>query len=285
MPKHPTVAEYYNNNTRRFLRLGQHQHTRNIHQPLWVPQVTTLEEAVNWSNELVAQQLAESRSTDGETRVLDLGCGVGSSVFHLAARETGAARFWGVSISELQIELAKKFAASEPGAELCEFLCGDFLSLPKLPTMHLAYAIEAFVHATCAESFFASVANVLEPGGHLVLIDDVLTERGASQNVSLREQALLDEFRSGWLASSLISVEAATHYAHKAGLRRICSENLTGHMRLGRPRDQVIGLMRRVAGSHMRRSTYLRSLSGGYAKQQCLKGGLVEYRKLVFVAE
>lgn len=243
-----------------------------------------MEEAVNWSNELVRRELDLSLPAQGPTQILDLGCGVGSSLFHLAAIHRGDARFWGVSISEVQIELARQFANQEDGGQRCEFLCGDFLDLPEMPEMHFAYAIEAFLHATSPSRFFESVGSALGPGARLVLIDDVLSERGAKTGLSRKEQGWLDEFRSGWLAGSLVSVESARTHAARAGLRLLSSENLSMDMRLGRPRDKLIGLMRRVAAPYMRKSTYLRSLSGGYAKQQCLKNGLVEYRKLVFEA-
>ncbi len=282
--KEPSVAEYYNNNTKRFLRLGQNQRTRNIHQPLWAPQVATLEEAVNWSNTLVLGQIESVAKGAEEVRVLDLGCGVGSSLFYLAAAYARAIRLWGVSISDVQVDLARQFAQGEPRGGQCEFLCRDFLSLPELPAMDLVFSIEAFVHATSAEGYFRSVADVLRSGGRLVLIDDVLSERGAENGLGALEQGWIDEFRSGWLASSLISLARIESLAAAVGMRLVHSQNLTGFMRLGRPRDKGIGLMRKALGPYMRRSTYLRSLSGGYAKQQCLKTGLVEYRMLGFEA-
>lgn len=278
----PSVAEYYNRNTRRFLRLGQHQKTRNIHQPLWAPGVRTLDEAVNYANELVLRELRGLVKTGAQCQVLDLGCGVGSSVFHLANNYEGPSRFVGVSISKVQIELANQFRMREVGNKNCEFLCSDFLDLPTLPGIDLAFAIEAFLHASDASRFFASVASTLAPGGRLVLIDDFLTEEGARDRLSDTHKEWLADFRAGWLAGSLITQSDAEERAESAGLRLVESERLTPYMRLGRPRDKLIGLMRRVAAPAMRRSTYFRALNGGYAKQQCLKSGLVDYRRLVF---
>ena len=71
------VRKYYENNTPRFLRLGKHVGTQNIHQALWAEGVETPEEAVSYSNKLVLEVLSQL-STDfgGELiRVLDLGCG------------------------------------------------------------------------------------------------------------------------------------------------------------------------------------------------------------------
>ncbi len=278
----PSVAEYYDRNTRRFLRLGQHQKTRNIHQPLWAPGIAAVDDAVNWSNDLILRELRNlGASTAGRT-VLDLGCGVGSTAFYLARNYQGEAQYIGLSISQLQVDLANAFRAQEAGGTFCEFLCGDFLELPALPAIDLAYAIEAFIHARDSAKFFASVGDALAPGGRLVVIDDFLTDKGASAGLSAEHNTWLKDFRSGWLAESLVTEQEAEGQARSASLQLVESESLTSYMKLGRPRDKLIGIMRRLFAPMMRRSTYWRALNGGYAKQQCLKNGLVDYRRLVF---
>ncbi len=282
----PNVPQFYDNNTRRFLRLGQNQQTRNIHQPLWADDAKTLKEAVSWSNKLVLNECrhVEASSPEGPLQVLDLGCGVGSSLFYLGEALRDRASLTGISNSPVQVELAQEFQKSEVGGEHCRFLLGDFLNLPTLPPIKLAYAIEAFLHAQDAARFFDEVAKTLAAGGRLVLIDDFLTERGESSDLPRQQLEWLADFRSGWLAGSLIGEHKARELAANSGLRFVASENLTPLMRLERPRDRIIGLLRTVAAPQMRRSTYFRALNGGYAKQQCLKHGLVEYRRIVFEA-
>jgi hypothetical protein len=126
------------------------------------------------------------------------------------------------------------------------------------------------------------VAQKLKPGGKLVLIDDFLTPRGEQGKLSQKQVGWLADFRAGWLAGSLVSEQGAVTLAAQNGLVFRESQNLTPYMKLGRPRDQLIGLLRFFAAPYMRRSTYWRALNGGYAKQQCLKSGLVEYRQLVW---
>jgi cyclopropane fatty-acyl-phospholipid synthase-like methyltransferase len=282
----PNVQDFYDNNTRRFLRLGQNQQTRNIHQPLWAHGARTLEQAVCWSNELVLREFRrlEGKLPNQRLHVLDLGCGVGSSLFYLGQKVGDQTSLTGISNSRVQVELAESFRSTEAGGSHCQFVLGDFLSLPTLPPVHLAYAIEAFLHAEDAAQFFAQAADKLTPSGRLVLIDDFLTERGERDDLPPKQQAWLADFRSGWLAGSLVSERRAKKLAGQSALRFVESENLTPLMKLGRPRDRMIGLMRSVAAPQMRRSTYFRALNGGYAKQQCLKHGLVEYRRVVFEA-
>lgn len=277
-----SVQSYYDNNTRRFLRHGQHDGTRNIHQPLWPAGVRSVEQAVNHSNELLLRELSalRQRFAGEELQVLDLGCGVGASLFYLADRSPQPTAFRGITISQVQAEIAAAHAARPTGA-VCAFEQGDFLNLPAMPPVHLAYSIEAFVHARDAGAFFAQAAGALAPGGRLVIIDDVLADRGDAI-LSFRERSWLADFRSGWFADSLMTENKISQLALATGLQLQLSENLTPYLRLGRPRDKLIGLARLLAGPYMRRSLYLRALSGGYAKQQCIKAGVVQYRRLVF---
>ncbi len=278
----PTVQNYYDSNTAAFLKRGQHEHTRNIHQPLWAPGITKVADAANWSNQLVLTELRAATTLHaGAMQVLDLGCGVGSSLLYLA-RHAKQCRYHGVTISPVQAALAQGFAEQEEAGGSCEFFQGDFLELPSLPPIDFAYAIEAFLHATDAAKFFAQIASNMREGAALVLIDDVRTERNS---LGSKEKQWLRDFRSGWLAGSLLSVDQIHTLAARSGLILQSSEDLTPLMRIGRLRDKGIGLLRLVAAPLMRRSTYFRALNGGYAKQQCLRHGIVQYRKLVFVKQ
>ena len=279
------VRAYYETNTRLFLRLGKDQGTQNIHQALWAEGVSTQAEAVNYANQRVlAQVQAWGARLDPAVpvSVLDLGCGVGSGLYYLSAHYPGRARLQGFTISPTQAALAQQRQATMPGGDRVEVREGDFLDLPDTGPVHVAYAIEAFLHAADAARFFAQVGRRLVEGGRLLLIDDFLSPAGARRDLPAQQQRWLDDFRAGWLAGSLLPVDEVAALARLVGLHLVSDTDFTPLMALGRPRDRLIGTMIAVGGPLMRRSTYLRSLTGGYAKQQCLKNGLVHYRELVF---
>ncbi|RMG74634.1 MAG: class I SAM-dependent methyltransferase [Bacteroidetes bacterium] len=278
------VRAYYENNTRLFLRLGKDQGTQNIHQALWAEGITTQAEAVNYANQRVLSEVRRwgSLLSPGEpVSVLDLGCGVGSGLFFLDTHYDGPARFQGITISPTQAAIAQQRGKAVADSRV-QVLEGDFLNLPETGPVHVAYAIEAFLHAADAARFFQQVGRRLVKGGRLLLIDDFLSPTGAKPGLSAEQQRWLDDFRAGWLAGSLLPVEEVSALAGLAGLKLVQDTDFTPLMALGRPRDRLIGSMMKVAGSLMRRSTYFQSLTGGYAKQQCLKQGLVQYRELVF---
>jgi SAM-dependent methyltransferase len=279
--RHPRqVRAYYDQNTKRFLRWGKDEGTSNIHGALWPPEVRSLGEAMNYANELVAREI--ERCPYPVTRVLDLGCGVGSTLFYLGRRLPQVRLMLGVSLSPVQIRLARRrIPANQAHRFLFEEGCFQELPAGRFQA-DFAYAIEAFTHGPDPDRFFEVQAQMLPPGGRLVIIDDCLTEEVPLAEGSARHVKLLDRYRRNWLLPGLRSVNALRSSAAPRGFRLIRDRNLTPHLRLGRPRDQAITLLVRWTGRLMERNVYLRTLVGGDAKQKCYREGLTAYRLLVF---
>ena len=149
--------------------------------------------------------------------------------------------------------------------------------------MNLAYAIEAFVHATDAAQFFRQIGQQLLPGGKLILLDDFLTPHAIELPPNSLGQTLINRFRKGWMAHSLLGIsDSRGSLAKKAGLQLSTNDNMTPYMRIGRPRDRWIGYLLPIVKLLALRSPYFRALMGGNAKQRSIKNGWVEYRFLVF---
>ncbi len=261
-----SVREYYDANTWKFLLTGSH---RALHRELWGPGVANRGEALHHAHALVLDELGPE-----DRRVLDLGCGVGTAALYVARQRP--VEVVGVSISPEQVRLARRFAdRSDPSPGDVRFEVADFTALPEhLTGFDLAFAIESFVHADPASAFFHEVAEALDPGGALVVVDDFRTGGG--------DDARLDDFRTGWHAPSLVTVAEAAALAGDAGLDLVSSRDLSPLQRLGRPRDRFVHavqpLLRRARG----RSLWAQSLVGGDALQACHRAGLLEYRLLRF---
>jgi cyclopropane fatty-acyl-phospholipid synthase-like methyltransferase len=261
------VREYYDANTWKFLLTGTH---RALHRELWGPGVTNRRAALQHAHALVLDELGRE-----DRRVLDLGCGVGTAALHVARERP--VEVVGVSISPEQIRLAKRFAErGDPLQGRARFEVGDFTALPEhLTGFDLAFAIESFVHADPASTFFREVGDALRPGGALVVIDDFRTDG--------RGDGRLADFETGWHASSLMTVPDAVALAADAGLDLVASRDLSPLQRLGRSRDRVVHALQPVLRRAQRRSLWAQSLVGGHALQACHRAGLLEYRLLHFV--
>jgi len=257
------VAGYYDRNTRTFLRLGSGRHQRVIHRGVWGPGVRTREEASHYVHDCLSREVQELAGH--APRLLDLGCGVGASLSYLLDRHPDATGV-GMTVSAVQVALATRQAHSR-----ARFVRGDFCRDTLPSPVDLAYAIEAFVHATAAEAFFASVARALRPAGRLVIVDDFLAGSGPPS-------ALVREFQEGWHARSLLSTEATDAVAAAAGLRLREDRDLTPYLELSRPRDRVLAALATVWRPLAPVHPWFQSLAGGNALRACLAAGLVTYR-------
>ena len=259
------VARYYDQNTASFLAHGQGGAQGIIHRAVWGEGVARREEAFHFAHDLLGTRIAES----GARRILDLGCGVGASLEYLL-HGTELVGF-GVTNSGVQAGLARaRLAGRAVVSEL------DFCSAPLEAPVDIAFAIESFVQAPDAPSFFANVARALAPGGHLVLCDDFLAAGD--------DDPWLREFRRGWQASSLLRREAVDALAAEQGLELVEDRDLTPFLELDRPRDRALGLLIALTRPFVSLSARLESHLGGNALRQCLKRGLVVYRYRVFRA-
>jgi SAM-dependent methyltransferase len=235
---------------------------------------------MHYSNELVAREIEQCPIP--VNRVLDLGCGVGGSLFYLGRRLPRVRCFTGISLSPLQIDNARQ-RTPETLKNRFQFEEGCFLKLPtERFKADFSYSIEAFTHCPDAGAFFGVQARVLPPGGRLAIIDDCLSDEMDPGGLPARHVRLLGIYRRNWLLPGLRSRTALKSIADEKGFRLIKDQNLTPYLRLGRPRDKAISLLVRLLGPLMERDTYLRSLLGGDAKQKCYLEVLIHYRLLVF---
>jgi SAM-dependent methyltransferase len=271
------VRKYYEHNTGRFLKWGKGESTFALHGALWSPEVKSLAEAMHYANELVAREI--ERCPCPVNRVLDLGCGVGGSIFYLARRLSRVRSFTGISLSPLQIDTARQHIP-ESQRNRIQFEEGCFLHLPTDRfRADFSYSIEAFTHCTDPDIFFTVQAGLLPPGGRLAIVDDCLSHE---IGLTSRQMRLLGRYRRNWLLPGLRGLTALKSLAEEKGFRLIKDQNLTPYLRLGRPRDRAISWLVKFLGPLMARDTYLRSLLGGDARQKCYLEGLIHYRLLVF---
>lgn len=260
-----SVREYYEHNTRWFLRFGQEQ---VIHRALWGPGVADVRAAVHFAHDQLVAELA------GVARALDLGCGVGTTSA-VVARRLGA-EVVGVSISETQVALARA-AVAERGPPGVTFEVADFCALPaSLGTFGGAFAIEAFAHAPDPAAFFTSVAQRVVPGGVLVVIDDVRAPEVPP------DDPVVARFVRGWRVPSVRPVRELSEVAASAGWSLTRDVDFTGYVRTWRPRDRLVHWLQPLIRLGEARDPWLASLVGGDALQVGLSTGRIHHRMLVY---
>lgn len=278
------LRHYYEASTRRFLALGGSGGALAIHRGLWGAGVTDAEAAAGHINRLVVARLA-ALEVAPPAQVADLGCGVGGSLLHLA-RVWPEARLEGLTLSPVQADLAAGFARSRGVAVRVRVHCADFLDPPaagpgQAVPADLLLAIESHVHAPDAAAFLQAARDRLRPGGHLVIVDDMLARPEAT--LTDTERRLLATFRRGWHLGHVPCPGALRNQAGALGLECRADDDLSGMLRLDRLRDRLLtGVAPLADALGLGRWPLWSNMIGGNALTQLHRRGALCYRMMVF---
>jgi len=271
------VGAYYDASTRRFLVFGGSGAALAIHRGLWPEGADTAEVAAAHVNDLIRARAEEMLGGPPE-KVVDLGCGVGGSVFHLA-RVWPQARFRGITISAVQCRRALAEAAARGLAARCRFAEADFIAPPDAaggPGADLAIAIEAHVHAPSAAAFLVAARRHLRPGGVLVVVDDML--RCPAETLGRRDRRLVARFRRGWRLGHVPDRAGFAAQAVAAGFAVEAIDDLTPLLRLDRWRDLALHAVAPVADRiGLNRWPLFGNMIGGDALTRAYRRGVMGY--------
>jgi ubiquinone/menaquinone biosynthesis C-methylase UbiE len=161
-------------------------------------------------------------------RFLDLGCGTGYAVRHVAALVEDEGIFCGIDISPRMIEIAR---ASSGGLQNARFLVADAEELPlDAGFFDAAICTNSFHHYLHPVAALGEVRRVLRPGGRLCVLDitaDSRLVRWIDGRVRLREpehvkfystaeyERMFAEAGLKYVASRTVSTPMKAHIAEK----------------------------------------------------------------------
>ncbi len=311
------VRNYYDRNTRSFLRFGRGSGaTGAIHRELWAPGVTSHIEALHYIHRRivaafveagVARPHAESgddgtpRRSTVETHLADLGCGVGASTTWIGRRLD--ARVSGVTLSAIQAHIGMHDIARSGEAHRRRIIQGDFAApatferLADWGPLDGAWMIESFNHADDAAALFAHLADHMRPGGVLAVCDDLPAPsvaprlelsavssrpRNDSRYVRRRHRRWIDEFRRGWHVHTFLSSRELEALAREHGFERYAVHDFSAYAALDRPRDLLVRLVAGPAAFFRLSGGVWDNVRGGNALQQLAKRGLMRYELCLF---
>ena len=269
------IQRYYDRNTSTFVALGEGGSA--IHRAVWGPGVRRVSDAFHYVEDQIAERIRRLPLEIETPHVVDLGCGIGASVCHLA-RLLPAIRATGITLSPVQARVAEEAVkqAGLSGRVVC--LQGDYCDLPAGVQMaDLAYAIESFVHGPDPARFFEQCHQLIRPGGLLVICDDF--KRPTSDRAAFSATA---RFTRGWHVNTLIDRDELQAIARAAGFTHEATTDLSRYLELNRPRDRAIGLLSALVGWVPVHWSRVDHLLGGNALQQCLERGWIGYDFAVF---
>lgn len=271
------LQHYYDRNTALFLRIGSSAGSHAIHRGLWAPGVQNAREAAEYVNTLLAERI-RARTSGAPGVVLDLGCGVGGTMFSLA-RAFPEARLHGVTISAKQVAIAQDLARGQGLQDRCSFTRSDFEALRLELRADAIVAVESLVHSAKPERFLAACREHLAPGGIVVVVDDFLAYPVPTGARAM--QRTIDRFRNGWRVPGLCTLETLDAAVDETGLQRLDAYDLSPLIRTNRPRDRLVALVSppaRLLG--LAAHPFWANVLGGHALNRAIRKGWIRYRLL-----
>lgn len=155
------------------------------------------------------QRFAEATGLADGLMALDLGCGVGGPLIHLA--ESTGTGIIGINNNRFRVRRGTRYLERAGLADRCRLVVADFMDLPfEDNSIDAVYSIDAIPHAPDKEALFRELFRVLRPGGRFASSDWCVTERFDAANAD--HLRLLRELEMGNglpCTSSCLQVENA----------------------------------------------------------------------------
>lgn len=203
------VSPYYN------ALWGEH-----IHHGYWIRGDESKETA---QNQLI-DRLAELADIKTGARILDIGCGFGGTSLYLAKKF--AARTTGITISPVQVQMAKE-AAAKTNLD-ATFLLMDAEDMHFAQPFDVLWSVESISHYHDPRKFFASAVKFLKPGGCFALTDwfqkEDLAPAARKKFIAPIEKGMMVELR-GMHDYSDFLVSSGLHIVHRQDLTRNCAKS------------------------------------------------------------
>jgi MPBQ/MSBQ methyltransferase len=109
-------------------------------------------------------------ATDGEAKVLDVGCGFGGTSRYLARALGPKSHVTAITLSPNQVKRAQELAIEQDTPNV-KFMVEDALKLPSFPdnSFDIVWACESGEHMPDKKKYIDQMMRVLKPGGKFVM--------------------------------------------------------------------------------------------------------------------
>lgn len=168
--------------------------------------------------------MIEKLQLDSTKKVLDVGCGIGGPMRHVA-RATGA-HVLGVNINEHQIKVGTALNNKTDLEHLTDFVQCDFMDMSVLEpnSFDAAYAIESTAHAPDKLRAYEQIFRVLKPGAFFWGQETIKTESYQAQNTE--HQQIKNRLMNTMALCELYSIEEVRDALERVGFTVFECEDL-----------------------------------------------------------
>lgn len=201
------IVDYYDQTETHYNLFWKLEESMGIHYGVWADETKSIAEAVVNGNRSLAQ-FGNIKSSD---LILDAGCGIGGSAIFLA-KNIGC-QVKGITLSEKQVETAKRLAKNNNVDHLVEFKVMDYTKTNfSDSTFDVIWAVESFGSAHEKASFLQEMKRILKPGGKILFTDTF-----KPTTYSIQDNKDMQTMLNGWAISDILSIEELQNLGEENG--------------------------------------------------------------------
>ncbi len=195
---------------------------RALHCGFWYEDTKSLAEAILNTDKFIVDVLA----IDSNDTVLDAGCGVGGTSIYIA--ETTGAKVAGLTLSDVQLSIARRKASRSPAANQLNFSKQDYTdTIFKENTFSKVFGIESICYAHRKIDFLNEAYRLMIPGGRIAVVDLFLTE----EKLTAEEMKIYTDTIEGCAVPNLSTIEQFRKSLEQAGFKSVAFYNMTDHIK------------------------------------------------------
>ena len=224
MPINEKIAQFYDECT----PVWEKAWSEHIHQGFYGIKGDEKKDHLQAQNDLIEAMLNFAQintQTDEALSLLDIGSGIGGTLFYLAERFQG--QLSGVTISKSQVSRTHELAQARGLDDRLKIQLGDVLDDQTTLEQHdVVWSIEVCEHLTDKAPLFNKKFAATKPGGIMVMT--TFCHRNTSDRaLDDREQTLLKKFYKNYHLPYVESLDQYAEYAVNAGFEDVRCEDWT----------------------------------------------------------
>lgn len=225
------IEQYYDNNQFLYSFLW----SRNaLHYGFWGKETKSISEAILNTNRFVGKCLDIKK----DDVILDAGCGVGGTSIYLTQKYKVKVR--GITLSDVQIKIARKNASKTGVSHLVEFSYQDFTETNfEDNSFTKIFGIESICHANNKLDFLKEAFRLLKSEGKIVVVDAFLIKKVMGE----KERKAYENFLMGWTVPNLSSKEGFEKDLKEAGFKNINFYDKSKHVKKSSKRMYLLSVV------------------------------------------
>lgn len=213
------IAKYFDTHQSSYSRFWS---STALHYGFWYDDTKSLAEAILNTNKFAIDTL----SIGSHDIVLDAGCGVGGTSLYIA--ETTGARVEGITLSDVQLKIARKRAAQSVASSLLNISKQDYVRTSfEDETFSKIIGIESICYAHSKGDFLSEAYRIMKPGGRIAVIDAFLTK----EHLNPEEQDIYAKFTGGWVIPNLPTQSQFSSLLSQAGFKNVSFIDMQRYVR------------------------------------------------------